>query len=189
MEDGEGKRGVLITVMVAEGAFKAALPRPGIADEGGIAFRDERERLSCGSVEADLGALKKGSQEQLRDVFWKRRDCAEDEGRGAAQEDRYGKILSERFAFGEVMSAAFCNLPMEAGCGLIEPLDPVHTEVRAFSRWRFCVDEGEGEESAAIARPACDEWDLGEFWLQTVVGDRSFRGLFCSDLKEGSMAP
>ncbi len=81
------------------------------------------------------------------------RNGGQGQGGRAAQDHAHRQRLAEVGRGLEVEAAAFLDLPMHAGAGRVETLQPVDAEVAHPGARVAGMDERQGEEGAAVERP------------------------------------
>ena len=114
-------------------------------------------RVTVDAGAAHLAALQQRGQHQLGHVLGQRTDGRQDQRRGAAHEQGEGQGPALPLGRVVVKAAPLLDLPVHAEGVPVVPLHAVHAEVVVAGPGVLGVDQGEGDEVAAVLGPGLEQ--------------------------------
>src|SRR5881275_3124300 len=113
--------------MISERAFGPSLSRRRMAHERELSFGNYSVSVSRRSFNhSNLLASEQGGEHKFRHVFRERSNCRKNQSGRAAEENCYGKRLTQLLGFVIMKAAAFVNLPVQARRARIVNLHTIH---------------------------------------------------------------
>ena len=138
----------IVAIMVAERTFGSADVRRDLALDGKFDIGHQLMPAQRILGHLQFVADEQGSEEQFRQILRERGDGGEHKSRRATDKKCHRQGLVSFFGFIVMVPAAFMDLPMDAGGGIVVPLDAVHAEVMPFAVRDVRYTRGAGSQRA-----------------------------------------
>ena len=162
----------VVAEVVAEGALRPPLVGRDVSLHGELGLGQERVRVAVDARAAHLAALQQRGQHQLGHVLGQRTDRRQDQRRGAAHQQGEGQGPALPLGGVVVEAAPLLYLPVHAEGALVVPLHAVHAEVVVAGFRVLGVDQGEGDEVAAVLGPGLEQGQPRQVGLRlAALGD------------------
>jgi hypothetical protein len=142
-----------VPVMIAERTLRLPHVRRHLAHEREFGGGDQRMRPLPAYLWQPFSGDERCEQ-QLRDVLRQRCDRGEHQRRRAPEKHGHRQTLAPGLRECVMVAAAFADLPVHPRGARAVHLHPVHPEVMAAAIGMGRVNEGQGDERAAVFRPA-----------------------------------
>ena len=162
----------IIAGMIAEWTLHPPLFGIYIAFQNKFRFRRDFQIHCAAWYHWHWFAANEARQEHLIDPAWQRSSSGVSGGRIGADGYRYRHAPAETAVFTIVMGTILVNVPVHAGGGAVENLQPVHTRIAAASLEAAGYNHRKGDERATVVRPAVQHRQEGEIY--GIAGENHF---------------